>query len=142
MGPTDGPSAAGAVERRLAGTPYLVDDSTSESRERFRLVEERSVFIRDKAVEVNKRLQQYTKDVLEPFETAILSDIVAESNRIEGYDWTSDRVKNTVLSYRELLTGFYRGVQKRHTSDGSTRSIPGIPNGRGLGSREASTAGV
>jgi hypothetical protein len=38
-----------------------------------------------------------------PFETAILSDLVAESNQIEGYAWTSEQVKATAVAYRELL---------------------------------------
>jgi Fic family protein len=86
----------------LLGTPYLVStDQASE--ERFRRVNERSTFIRDQAIAVNESIRRYAEEAMEPFETAVLSDLVAESNRIEGFDWSREQVQNVVVSYRELL---------------------------------------
>jgi hypothetical protein len=90
------------AERLLHGTPYLVPGDQA-SHERFERVCERSSLIHTKAIEVAKRVSEYANEVMAPFETAILSDLVAESNRIEGYEWTSEQVRRTAIAYRALL---------------------------------------
>jgi Fic family protein len=91
-----------AAESLLRGTPYLFPTDAS-SLERLSAVRDRSLPIRDKALDVARGIREHAKEVMEPFETAVISDLVAESNRIEGYEWSSDQVKTTVVAYRELL---------------------------------------
>ncbi|WP_218062397.1 Fic family protein, partial [Micromonospora sp. II] len=59
--------------------------------------------IRQRALVTQQRIRRDAAEILEPYLTALRSDIVAESNRIEGYDWSSRQVRELVNAQRELL---------------------------------------
>ena len=97
--------SAATVDNAMASlqpTPYLVE-SDPDSRERLAKVLERSTAVREQALRVRERLAREAGEILEPFTFAIQTDLVAESNRIEGYEWTASDVRETVVLYRELL---------------------------------------
>jgi Fic family protein len=90
-------------ESALTGTPYLIPND-EPSQERFRQVCERSVSIHERALEVAAKVAAEAEQLVEPFQAAIRSELVAESNRIEGYDWSASRVREAAAAYREVLT--------------------------------------
>jgi hypothetical protein len=69
------------ADRQLGGTPYLV---VPEESRRFSRLQERSLQIRDKAIRTNISIQQNAASALAPFQSAIRTELVAESNRMEG----------------------------------------------------------
>lgn len=87
----------------LEGTPYLTDTDEA-SLERFRKVREKSLQSREWAVKAASKVAEEATDILEPFRNSIRSDLVAESNRIEGYDWTALQVREVVSLHKELLS--------------------------------------
>lgn len=88
----------------LAGTPYLIaSDKASEAR--FTRVAERAEATHEQATRVQARIAAEAADVLRPYADAVRSELVAESNRIEGYDWTPGQVREVVSLHRELLAG-------------------------------------
>ena len=88
--------------RSLNKTPYLIADD-ADSRVRLSKVFEKSVSARDQALKTRDRISREAGQILEPFTLAIQSDLVAESNRIEGYDWTATTVREAVALHKELL---------------------------------------
>lgn len=87
----------------LEGTPYILDgDEASISR--FRKVRNRSLQSREWALKAAARVAEEATEILEPSRASIRSDLVAESNRLEGYDWTSAQVREVVNLHRELLS--------------------------------------
>lgn len=91
------------ADAQLRGTPYLVA-AEEPSRLRFSRLQERSLQIREQAVRVNAGIAERAAGLLAPFETAIRTELVAESNQMEGYDWSSTAVRNLVQTHRELLS--------------------------------------
>jgi hypothetical protein len=93
-------------ERALADTPYLTHgDVTSEAR--FTKVRERAAEVRQRALASQEHISTEAAELLGPYLVAIRSDLVAESNRIEGYEWTSSQIRELVGTHRELLNGSY-----------------------------------
>jgi Fic family protein len=98
--PGDGGSAA---ERQLRGTPYLIqgDEPTLA---RFALAQQRSLRVRDEAERAERRIRETAAALLAPFQLAIRTHLVSESNRIEGYEWSSKMVREVVQTHQELLS--------------------------------------
>jgi hypothetical protein len=95
---------AGNSEAALSGTPYLTHgDAASESR--FDKVHARAIDVRDRALATQERISHEAEELLAPYLVAIRSDLVAESNRIEGYEWNSHQIRELVQTYMELLSG-------------------------------------
>ena len=92
------------AEDWLKGTPYLIggDDASAQ---RFFGVYGRSITTRERAVEVASRVATDAREILDPFAKALRTDLVAESNRLEGYEWTRPAVRNLVELHQELVTG-------------------------------------
>jgi len=90
-------------EEQLRGTPYLIaSDATSQAR--FAQIQNRSLQINQLALSVSEHIRSLADTLLAPFTAAIRTELVAESNRIEGYDWSSSTVKQAVATHRELLS--------------------------------------
>jgi hypothetical protein len=86
----------------LAGTPYLVEvdkDSTA----RFRRVAAKSAATHIRARHAATRIAEHTGAILGPYESAMRSELVAESNRMEGYDSTTKGVRDLVQLREDLL---------------------------------------
>lgn len=86
----------------LEGTPYLLgDDPMATDRARTSL--QKAIGLRNQAIAAQERLQREAHAALEAFEVAMRSDIVAESNQIEGNDWSLSEVREIVSRYRQEL---------------------------------------
>lgn len=90
------------AEEALAGTPYLME-SDETSRRRFKQLAERSTSLRDQALSTNAKITAEAKDVLGPYIEAARTELVAESNVIEGIQWTATEAREVVMKHRELL---------------------------------------
>jgi len=67
----------------LAGTPYLIGDGEDAAR-RFARVADRAESIRNRALVASERIADEAAKVLPQFEIAVRSDLVSESDRLEG----------------------------------------------------------
>lgn len=86
----------------LAGTPYLTtDDPAAELR--VTKILDRAADIHSRALAVHERIKLEASEILTPYLVALRSDLVAESNRIEGYDWSPTQVRELVIAHRELM---------------------------------------
>lgn len=104
----------GATFWELDGTPYVVnDDDTVLSR--FLKVRETCRRSSEIAIRAQARIVKQAGNLFPQFSSALRANIVAESNRIEGYDWSPDTVAEVVRVRRELLSlpvrSFVNGVQ-------------------------------
>ncbi|MFN2468891.1 MAG: Fic family protein [Gaiellaceae bacterium] len=86
----------------LSGTPYLIGADAASSA-RFSEVYQRSLATRARAEAVAAEIKSQTQDILEPFGRALRTDLVAESNRLEGYEWSRAAVREVVNLHRELI---------------------------------------
>jgi Fic family protein len=90
------------IEDEFSGTPYLIE-SDADSVARFSSVQEKATRSREKSVSVQARIATEGQELFEPYVRAIRSRLVAESNSIEGYDWSYSQVTEVALMYKELL---------------------------------------
>jgi Fic family protein len=90
------------ADEALAGTPYLME-SDAASMKRFNQLLERSTNLRDQALGTSAKIAAEAKDVLGPYIEAARTELVAESNVIEGIQWTPTEAREVVLNHRELL---------------------------------------
>lgn len=97
---TDPPVAA--AEQLLQRTPYLIADGAA-ARDRFSRVATRAVSVRDAAICAAETISERARGVLPQFELAIRSDLVAESNRMEGIDSSPKEVRDLARVKGELL---------------------------------------
>lgn len=88
-------------EQALADTPYLISDGP-DSCPRFRRVVKRASETHDRALATAGRIKRETQGVLISFESAIRSDLVVESNRMEGIRSTAQEVRTLARLKREL----------------------------------------
>jgi fido (protein-threonine AMPylation protein) len=109
----------------LRGTPYLIE-SDEASQKAFARTHELALADRDRAVAENERIRDEASDLLGPYLHATLSDLVAESNVIEGYAWTKTEVQDAVLRHRELLDGPTRGLVESVRSDPRVYEVLGL----------------
>jgi Fic family protein len=91
------------AERWLRSTPYLVAEGDA-SKVRFLTVYRRSVATKARAETVAQQVAEDARGILEPFAKALRTDLVAESNTLEGYEWTRPQVQRVVEIHRELVT--------------------------------------
>lgn len=89
-------------EEWLAGNPYLVGGDEA-SLTRFSTVYDRSIATRARAEAVASEIKAQAQEILEPFGKALRTDLVAESNRMEGYEWSRAQVREVVEVHRELI---------------------------------------
>src|SRR5438034_11092341 len=87
-------------EQWLSRTPYLVG-SDDASLKRFSAVYQRSIGTRARAEAVAAEIEAQAQEILEPFAKALRTDLVAESNRLEGYQWSRASVREVVELHRE-----------------------------------------
>jgi Fic family protein len=88
----------------LAGTPYLIaHDEASQAR--FTTVRTRAVDVRRDALAVAERVEREASEVMDAYKRSIRADLVAESNKIEGYPWSAAKVAEAVKSHLDLVLG-------------------------------------
>lgn len=90
------------AEELLRGTPYLIADG-SEARTRFVRVMTRAAGIGPRAILAAESIAEKARDVLPQFELAVRSDLVAESNRMEGIESSPREIKDLARVKSELL---------------------------------------
>ncbi|MBI5622901.1 MAG: Fic family protein [Elusimicrobia bacterium] len=90
-------------DKQLAGTPYsIVGDK--ESVDLFYAVQDRSRKICNHALRVQQHIASQATEILQPYEREIRASLVAESNRIENYDWSADMVSTVAATHKELMS--------------------------------------
>lgn len=112
-------------ESALQGTPYLIP-SDSESAKRFSTELSRSRQSQNLTEKATKRIAREAKEILGPYVMAARTDLVAESNVMEGMNWTATEAQAIVMKNRELLNG------PIHTLLNSFRSDPRVYEVLGL----------
>ncbi|MET8976229.1 Fic family protein [Streptomyces sp. NPDC004539] len=90
------------IEEEFSGTPYLIA-TDPDSIARFSAVQAKSTRSRERSITVQARIATEGQELFEPYVRAIRSRLVAESNRIEGYEWSYSQVTEVALMYKELL---------------------------------------
>lgn len=89
-------------EALLADTPYLVGDGAA-ALARFSVVRDRSERTRARAEAAAESIAKQAAGVLPQFQIALRSDLVAESNRMEGIESSPSDVRDLVRVRRDLL---------------------------------------
>jgi Fic family protein len=90
------------VDEKLKPTPYLVADG-ADALARFEIVSTTAGSIRERALSAARSIAIQAQGALGPFEAAVRSDLVAESNRMEGIPSSSSEIRKLVQIKRELL---------------------------------------
>lgn len=93
---------AESPEELLRRTPYLVADDPA-SLEKFEQVAARALATHERAKAAAETIASQTSALLRPYESAMRSELVAESNRMEGYDTTASGVRELVRVREDLL---------------------------------------
>ncbi len=106
-------------------TPYLIADGP-DSQAQFNKIRSRSADIRQRSVEVAEQVRLEAADLVGAFEERRRSNLVAESNRIEGYDWTAPQVQEVVEANRALLAPEVRYFVDSVRSDSRTLEALGL----------------
>jgi len=114
-----------AVEQYLAGSPYVIPES-AKARERFARTRESSVQTRSLAVTTNERIRTAARDLLVPYTVATRSDLVTESNRIEGYLWEPASVRQVVKNNLPLLDGSEHALTEVVRADPKLYEVLGL----------------
>lgn len=91
-----------SIEQLLDRTPYLVADGDA-ARVRFAGVAAKALATHARAIAASRVISQHADELLGPYESAMRSDLVAESNQMDGYTWTSTEVRDLVRLRRNLL---------------------------------------
>lgn len=90
------------AEVLLRPTPYLIADGP-EAKDRFASVASRARAIGSRAVAAAETIAEQARGVLPQFELAVRSDLVAESNRLEGIESSPREVRDLARMKGELL---------------------------------------
>jgi Fic family protein len=104
------------AEALLAATPYLIGDG-SAARDRFAVVRDRSNRTRARAEAAGRSIAVQAAGVLPQFEIALRSDLVAESNRMEGIDSSPVELRDLVRVRRDLMDMEVAGFVEHIRSD-------------------------
>lgn len=104
------------AEKLLAGTPYLIAWDSVSAR-RFDAAVTRSLETRRRTTETNARIVAEAREVLDPYLKAARTDMVAESNVIEGMQWSAKEVRAVVAAHHELLSAPVRTLVESVKSD-------------------------
>jgi hypothetical protein len=86
----------------LAGTPYVLD--SVEAISRFDAISRRCAESATIAERAQMRIKSRAGNLFGEFSSVQRSEMVAESNRIEGYNWSTETVKAAADLYKELLS--------------------------------------
>ncbi|WP_454301175.1 Fic family protein [Salana multivorans] len=112
-------------EALLKGTPYLVDHS-AVGVEQFHRAFQDSIKTRERATRVADRIHAEASSALGPYLEATRTELVAESNVMEGYEWTGDSVRRAIGVHKDLIDG------PRRTLLESVRNDPRVYEAIGL----------
>lgn len=91
-----------SAEQMLTSTPYLIADGR-DAQMRFERVASRAGGIRERAIAAAARIAAEARRVLPQFEIAIRSDLVSESDRMEGIPTSAREIRELVQAKRDLL---------------------------------------
>lgn len=126
--------------RALTGTPYLLGDDPS-ALGRATKVLARADGLRAQAIAAQARLVEQADAALAPFNSALRSEQVAESNQIEGYEWTGAQVRELVSQYRLELASPSKRFLEAVQGDGHTYQVIGLYAAHQLADQLAQTDG-
>lgn len=86
----------------LAGTPYLIGDD-AETKAQFSKLVQKAEIARELSLKAAKKVEHETEAILEQYTRIVRSDLVAQSNVIEGYEWSREAVEKAVLEHEFQL---------------------------------------
>lgn len=109
----------------LAGTPYLIGDGAAASK-RFADLRRIAAETRDKASRVNERIRSEANQLLEPYTRAARSELVTESNVIEGINWSTPAVREVLSTHQELLSSPVRTFTEAVRADSRVYQVLGL----------------
>lgn len=95
-------TATTSPEKLLEKTPYLIPGD-ADSLKRFSRVAKKALATHERAKLAADRIAAHTGSILGPYESAMRSELVAESNRMEGYESTAKGVRDLVRLREDLL---------------------------------------
>lgn len=113
------------VEQALAGTPYLIANDDDSAR-RFEALRQTSAQTRERALRANEHIVKEAHEVLEPYMRATRTELVAESNIMEGMQWTPTEAREVVYKNRELLDGPVRTLVESVRADSRVYQVLGL----------------
>lgn len=90
------------IDDRLNTTPYLVADG-NDATKRYAGIQRKSLTTQDRARIAYEEIARQTDDRLKSCQSVIRSELVAESNRMEGYDSRAKEVRGDALAHSELM---------------------------------------
>lgn len=128
-------------EDPLRGSPYLIEDDEA-SQTRSRTAFRRAAEVRDSALDAQRRLESRASSLLEPFQVALRSDMVAESNQIEGYAWSPEEVRSIITKYKDQLASPSRRFLEAVQQDAHAYEAVGLYTAQQLADRLAQTEGT
>lgn len=91
-----------SIDDLLASTPYLVADG-EDAVARFGRVAGTALNTHARAIAAAEEIGKKAERALGPYESAIRSELVAESNRMEGYRWSATEVRDVVRMKQDLM---------------------------------------
>ena len=96
------PTSPNDVDKALARTPYLVADG-EDALKRFQRVSLGTQVLLAKSRAAYQRIEEEAHDRLGNLTTVIRSELVAESNKMEGYDSAPGAIRNLISVNKELM---------------------------------------
>ncbi|SMR70481.1 MULTISPECIES: Fic family protein [Stenotrophomonas] len=96
-------SAVEEVSKFLDGSPYVLADS-QVSVERMNVIHRKCGETSDIAKRSQDRIKDRAGKLFGEFSEVVRSEMVAESNKIEGYEWSTETVRTAADLNRELLS--------------------------------------
>jgi Fic family protein len=95
-------SGDAGITRFLDDTPYLPGESAADRR-RFEAVAAKSIEVRERVDKASKKLATLAQEAIVRVQEALRAEQIAESNRIEYYDWTATAVEDVIRRSEDLL---------------------------------------
>jgi len=114
-----------AAELLLAGTPYLIGDGAAATK-RFVDLRRIEAETRDRASLVNERIRAEANQLLEPYTRAARSELVTQSNVIEGINWGTPDVREVLTTHQELLNSPVRTFTEAVRADPRVYQVLGL----------------
>jgi len=143
---SDKPSSARATGRGnpndlLNGSPYLVPEY-DRSLEAFTKTAEMSLAVANRAQRAWLNIASETTSLLEPFLLSQRSELVSESNLIEGYQVSPRQVQDAVITYGELLDGPVHALLEVLRADEKIVTALGLFKAQQIADEPGSTASI
>lgn len=82
----------------LANTPYLIGED-ADTNAQFEKLVQKADKARELSIKAAIKVEHETREILDQYTRIVRSDLVSQSNIIEGYDWSREDVESAVLKH-------------------------------------------